>query len=71
MCRAPAAYAYLNASSEFSSATADPPRWAITYWDSFDGTATVTDVRTTGAANPWCALVQTGADTYDAVGGKA
>ena len=38
---------------------------------SFDGTATVTDVRTSGAANPWCALVQTGTDTYDAVGGKA
>jgi hypothetical protein len=38
---------------------------------SFTGTATVTDVRTTGAANPWCALVQTGTDTYDAVGSKA
>lgn len=38
---------------------------------SFTGSATVTDVRTTGAANPWCALVQTGTDTYDAVGGKA
>lgn len=38
---------------------------------SFAGTATVTDVRTAGAANPWCALVQTGADTYDAVGSKA
>ena len=23
------------------------------------------------AANPWCALVQTGTDTYDVVGGKA
>lgn len=38
---------------------------------SFNGTATVTDVRTTGAANPWCALMQTGTDTYDVVGGKA
>ena len=38
---------------------------------SFDGTATVTDVRTTGATNPWCALVNTGSDTYDVVGGKA
>lgn len=38
---------------------------------SFDGTATVNDVRTTGATNPWCALVRTGVDTYDAVGGKA
>lgn len=38
---------------------------------SFAGTATVADVRTTGAANPWCALVQTGANTYDVVGGKA
>lgn len=32
---------------------------------------TITDVRTTGAANPWCALVQTGVDTYDVVGAKA
>lgn len=38
---------------------------------SFDGTATVTDVRTTGATNPWCSLVRTGTDTYDAVGSKA
>lgn len=38
---------------------------------SFNGTATVTDVRTTGAANPWCALTQTGVDTYDVVGTKA
>lgn len=38
---------------------------------SFAGTATVTDVRTAGGANPWCALVQIGADTYDAVGSKA
>lgn len=37
----------------------------------FDGTATVTDVRVTGSSNPWCALVQTGTDTYDVVGGKA
>ena len=32
---------------------------------------TITDVRTTGAANPWCALTQTGVDTYDVVGTKA
>lgn len=38
---------------------------------SFNGTATVTDVRTTGASNPWCALMQTGANTYDVVGSKA
>jgi len=39
---------------------------------SFTGSgATVNDVRTTGAANPWCSLVQTGTDTYDIVGGKA
>ena len=38
---------------------------------SFAGTATVNDVRTTGATNPWCSLVQTAANTYDAVGGKA
>ena len=38
---------------------------------SFDGTATVTDVRTTGATNPWCAIVNTGSNTYDVVGGKA
>lgn len=38
---------------------------------SFTGTATVTDVRTTGAANPWCELINTGTDTYDVVGGKA
>jgi hypothetical protein len=37
---------------------------------SFTGTATVTDVRTTGATNPWCALCQTGTDTYDIVGSK-
>lgn len=38
---------------------------------SFTGTATVTDVRTTGATNPWCELRQTGTDTYDIVGSKA
>lgn len=37
----------------------------------FSGTATVNDVRVSGAANPWCALVQTGTDAYDAVGSKA
>lgn len=37
----------------------------------FNGTATVTDVRTTGSANPWCALSQTGPDTYDVIGTKA
>lgn len=31
---------------------------------------TITDVRTSGAANPWCALTQTGVDIYDVVGGK-
>lgn len=38
---------------------------------SFIGTAAITDVRTTGSANPWCSLVQTGVDTYDVVGSKA
>jgi hypothetical protein len=38
---------------------------------SFAGTATVTDVRTTGATNPWCALCATGTNTYDVVGSKA
>lgn len=37
----------------------------------FAGSATVNDVRTTGAANPWCALLQTDVDVYDCVGGKA
>ncbi len=37
----------------------------------FSGTATVTDERSTGATYPWCALVQTGTDTYAVVGGKA
>lgn len=32
---------------------------------------TVTDVRASGVATPWCALVQTGTDTYEVVGGKA
>ena len=32
---------------------------------------TISDVRTTGATNPWCALVQTDANTYDIVGTKA
>lgn len=36
----------------------------------YGGTATVTDVRESGAINPWCALVQTGTNTYDLVGNK-
>lgn len=36
----------------------------------FAGTATVTDVRTTGATNPWCTLMATALDTYDVVGSK-
>lgn len=36
----------------------------------FAGTATVTDVRTTGATDPWCGLTQTGINTYDVVGSK-
>jgi hypothetical protein len=36
----------------------------------FSGTATVTDQRATGSANPLCALLQTGTDIYLAVGGK-
>lgn len=36
---------------------------------SFSGTATVADLRTAGAASNWCALVQVGADAYDAIGG--
>ena len=35
-----------------------------------DGTATVTDVRSTGSANPWCSLVQTATNSYDLVGTK-
>lgn len=38
---------------------------------SFNGTATVTDVRESGASNPWCALVQVGVDAYNVVGGVA
>ena len=37
----------------------------------YAGTATVTDVREVGAINPWCALVQTGTNTYDLVGSQA
>lgn len=37
----------------------------------FAGTATVNDVRVSGSASPWCALIQTGTNTYDVVGGKA
>ena len=37
----------------------------------FAGTATITDVRTTGATNPWCSLCARAADTYDVVGSKA
>jgi hypothetical protein len=33
--------------------------------------ATVNDLRSTGATNPYCALVQIGTDVYDIVGGKA
>jgi hypothetical protein len=36
----------------------------------YDGTATVTDVREVGSLHPWCALVQTGTNTYDLVGNK-
>lgn len=32
---------------------------------------TVNDVRSSGATNPWCALVQVGVDTYDVTGTKA
>lgn len=32
---------------------------------------TLNDVRTAGVANPWCALVQIGVNTYDVVGGKS
>lgn len=35
------------------------------------GTATVNDVRTTGATNPWCELLAIGTDAYDLVGSKA
>lgn len=36
----------------------------------FNGTATVTDKRTSGAANPFCTLVNVGLDQYDVIGGK-
>ena len=32
---------------------------------------TLNDLRTSGATNPWCALVQIGTDTYDILGTKA
>lgn len=32
---------------------------------------TINDLRSTGAANPWCALTQIAANTYDIVGSKA
>ena len=38
---------------------------------SFTGTATVTDKRTSGAANPVCSLVNIGTDTYEIWGTKA
>ena len=38
---------------------------------SFTGTATVTDKRTSGAANPVCSLVNTGTNTYEIWGTKA
>lgn len=38
---------------------------------SFTGTATVTDKRTSGAANPVCSLVNIGTNTYEAWGTKA
>lgn len=37
----------------------------------FAGTATVSDKRVAGAANPTCALLCAGTDTYDCIGGKA
>jgi hypothetical protein len=37
----------------------------------FTGAATITDLRSTGAASPWCSLVNTGTGTYDVVGTKA
>lgn len=37
----------------------------------YGGTASVSDVRESGAVNPWCALLPTGTDTYDLVGNKA
>ena len=38
---------------------------------SFDGTATVTDKRTTGATDPCCGLLCIGVDTYEVHGSKA
>lgn len=38
---------------------------------SFVGTAAFVDNRTPGAAKPMCALICTGLDTYEAIGGKA
>lgn len=38
---------------------------------SFAGTATVTDLRSSGQSVIWCTLTQTGTDTYDVLGGKA
>jgi len=38
---------------------------------SFAGTATVTDKRTTGAADPCCGLLCIGVDTYEVRGSKA
>jgi len=38
---------------------------------SFDGTATVTDKRTTGATDPCCGLLCIGVDTYEVRGSKA
>lgn len=37
----------------------------------FDGDSAPNDVRTTGAANPWCTLMSIASDQYDAVGTKA
>lgn len=37
----------------------------------FNGTSTISDLRTTGSANPWCSLVQIAPDTYDVLGTKA
>lgn len=34
----------------------------------FNGTATVTDIRTAGATIPWCAIMNISSDTYDCVG---
>ena len=42
----------------------------FTYAVTSPAAATVTDVRDAGAVSPWCAVVQTGTDTYDLVGSK-